>query len=47
MLRLVGENAPVNGGRVSVFYNNTWGTICGDGFDDTDAQIACNMLGFG
>ena len=34
-------------GRLEVKINNTWGTICNDGFDEVDASVACYMLGFG
>ena len=43
-IRLAGSNQ-AGEGRLEVYYNGVWGTVCSDYFDDTDASVACFQLG--
>ena len=43
-IRLVGGSTD-NEGRVEVYFNNTWGTVCHTGWGAPDAMVVCRQLG--
>jgi len=44
-VRLNGGRDPREG-RLELFYNGVWGSVCEDGFNDEAARVVCNTLGF-
>ena len=47
-LRLVDDSGSTGRsfGRLEVFLNGQWGTVCYDGFGSEEATVACGQLGY-
>ena len=45
MIRLQ-EGSDSNQGRVEVYCNGEWGTICADGFGSNNASTVCKQMGY-
>ena len=41
------EGGPNNSsGRVTIYYNGEWGTVCDDNFGLEEAHVVCQSLGY-
>ena len=46
-LRLVSSfSTSSNGGRLEIFLQGEWGTVCDNGFGTIEGDVACRQLGY-
>ena len=52
-MRLVSGSSPIEStnpgsqaGRLEVYHNGEWGSVCQTGFGQTDANVVCQQLGY-
>ena len=44
--RLINAEGEIGAGRIEVFHDGQWGTICDEGWTLTSANVVCKELGF-
>ena len=47
LIRLAGSGSTRCSGRVEIYHNNAWGTVCDDTWGLEEAQVVCRQLDCG
>ena len=45
-LRLAGSGGVPYAGRLEIYLDDVWGTVCAEGFDFYEGDLACQQLGY-
>lgn len=45
-IRLITASDDIGGGRVEVYHNGEWGTICDKNWSEEAAELVCRELGY-